>query len=118
MDDSNSSIVFICTLISSVFILIYYLNPKQSTCFDCKKVISHNKQNRYSLNIEGEEYVLCKRCYTKRQKQESLIAQECGCCSKALTPRMKIHEWKTRDCSIYLCNDCYKKAERKLKATF
>lgn len=94
MDNVENIIGLIFSLISSVAILIYYLNPKQSTCYDCEASISHRKENRYSVTLNGEENALCKKCFNKHQKQELLPAQNCFCCEKVFTTRMKIHKWE------------------------
>ena len=92
MDNVDNIIVVISSLISAVLILIYYLNPKHSTCFDCKESISHHKEKRFCISVNGEDHALCKKCFDKRQKQEALPVQKCSCCSKSFTTRMKIHE--------------------------
>jgi len=118
MDDLENTVALIFTFISSVVILIYYLNSKQSNCLDCNSVISHQKENRYRITVNGEENALCKKCFNRRQKQDELVAQNCSCCSKEFTTRMKIHEWDIGSELCFLCSTCNRKGESQLKSNF
>jgi hypothetical protein len=118
MNNLEDVIVLVFGAISSVAILIYYLNPKQSKCFDCQSLISHKKENRFVVSIEGEDNALCKKCFNARKRQDALVAQRCSCCSKEFTTRMKIHEWNTFGKSYFLCSSCNRKGDSKLTNNF
>ena len=118
MGNLEDTIALVVGAISSIAILIYYLNPKQSKCFDCQSLINHQKVNRFSITINGEDNAICKKCFNKRQKQDALIAQSCSCCSKKFTTRMKIHQWESEGEFYFLCSSCNRKGESKLTDKF
>ncbi|WP_016957995.1 hypothetical protein [Catenovulum agarivorans] len=118
MENAGELISSLFALAFSIAAFVYYSNPKKSKCYDCQEVISIHKENRFSLTVNGEEHALCKKCYNKRYKQESLPAQNCFCCGKQFSTRMKILEWDVYPSPCYLCVTCNKKGESKLKTYF
>jgi hypothetical protein len=94
------------------------MNKKESVCRKCQAAISHQKQNRYYVYEGDEKFALCKKCYSKTQKQSTLKAQVCSCCNKQFNTRMKICEWKGSSQTHYLCAACNKKAGEKLRNYF
>ncbi|WP_112478894.1 hypothetical protein [Vibrio variabilis] len=105
-------------VIGAVVIFAYYMNSDKSVCRKCQTVISHQKQNRYSIQEGGKSYALCKKCYNTIQKLEALKAQECSCCQKAFSTRMKICEWQGVSDTYYLCVSCNKKANTRVRQSF
>ncbi|MBE4267700.1 hypothetical protein CGK63_22645 [Vibrio parahaemolyticus] len=116
--ETNDLIALIFSGIGAVFICIYYMDKKQSVCCECNEVISHRKQNRYTLEKGGAKLALCKKCFNKINKQASLKAQNCSCCKKPFTTRMKISEWKGEFQSYFLCVQCEKKVSKRVENTF
>ena len=41
------------------------MDKKQSVCCECNEVISHRKQNRYTLEKGGDKLALCKNVITR-----------------------------------------------------
>ena len=118
MDNLGNLITLVFGGISSIAILIYYLNPNESECFDCQDLISHHKESRYRVTVNNEVKALCKKCSIKRKKQDELVAQNCSCCLKKFTTRMKIHEWETVSRVCFLCSECNRKGKLQLTDKF
>jgi len=116
--ESNDLIALVFSGIGSLFICAYYMNKKKSICCECKEVISHQKQNRYYLEKDGEKFALCKRCYNRSNRQASLKASQCSCCGKEFSTRMKILEWHGEHQTYFLCVSCNGLASKKVNRNF
>ena len=116
--ETNELITLIFSGIGAVFVCIYYMDEKQSVCCECNEVISHRKQNIYTLEKGGEKFALCEKCYNKINKQASLKAQNCSCCNKPFTTRMKISERKGEFQLYFLCVQCEKQVSKRGESTF
>ncbi|WP_180801066.1 hypothetical protein [Vibrio parahaemolyticus] len=116
--ETNDLIALIFSGIGAVFVCVYYMDKKQSVCCECNEVISHRKQNRYTLEKGGDKLALCRKYYNKINKQASLKAQSCSCCNKPFTTRMKISEWKGEFQSYFLCVQCEKQVSKRVENTF
>ncbi|MFZ6041704.1 hypothetical protein ACOV11_14555 [Vibrio natriegens] len=108
--EPNGIITLVVSVIGCLAICLYYMDKDKSVCCECKKSISHQKVNRYYFERDGEKLALCKQCYNRSIKQASLKAQECSCCGKSFTTRMKILEWNGKDRTYFLCVTCNGKA--------
>ncbi|ABZ75358.1 conserved hypothetical protein [Shewanella halifaxensis HAW-EB4] len=116
--ENNELIALIFSGIVTLLVCIYYMDKKHSVCCECDEVISHRKQNRYFLEKGGERLALCKKCYNRTNKQASLKAQNCSCCNKSFTTRMKIAELAGEFQSYFLCVKCEKQISKRAESTF
>ncbi|WP_337912442.1 hypothetical protein [Vibrio cholerae] len=116
--EPNDVLALVFSGVGSLFICAYYMNRNKSTCCECKEVISHQKQNRYHLEKDGEKFAICKRCCNRLSKLGSLNATQCSCCGKAFSKRMKILEWQGEHKTYFLCISCNGKASHRMSRNF
>ncbi|MCL2912266.1 hypothetical protein L2725_00470 [Shewanella corallii] len=58
-----------------ILTIFYYSSPQFSQCYRCHKQISHRKQKRYWVNVDGNNHALCSSCFKKSQKCSVPITQ-------------------------------------------
>ncbi|UXI04666.1 hypothetical protein [Photobacterium sp. TY1-4] len=102
-------------VISVIVLIYYYSSTKHSSCYFCRKTISHKKQNRYYLNEDDDRHAICKACYGKKMKEISAPKVYCYCCNKIITKRMKSHLWVLNSGEFTLCSTCNRIGSKKLK---